>query len=304
MVDSDVNRRDVVKIAGSAGIATLGATSNVVASRDADPSEIEGILASAEVEAIRKAVKNLQLHPRRAEISEVVQEEATAGVRVIRVPGNFGELQVIEFDESDAREVLFNFTVHRPDIEYDWPRGTDAKLIASGEDIVFTRTATHEEAQTVAKVLGSDPDGLEVGTSSQLDGYHAVKINSDYNRLEVSWLKAGAARTTELADAELNVVHRNVYEPDPNELTAASCDCGEIFAQVVLCISQISSCRTCYQLLGLPWVGPKAVAACVIATGCLSLADLWTGCTELPGHYGCFTDCLQEAYDDIGNPLT
>lgn len=281
------NRREVMKKMGVGSAIALGAVGQANASQGFSSDDIDSLLASQKVKSIKKRLPSIQLQKQRAEAVPVGPKDEPTLITKTEIPSNTGTLNIIEFSGVDEIEVIFEFNGHQPDLGIDWPQGTEAKLRGTEDGIILARNATEREEKKVAETIGEDKDEIQVGTTSETNGFHAYYVDSPNGRVEEYRLKKDSA-------GKLMLASRNVLDPEQDGAftAASSCDCGEVFAHIILCLNDLGVCSLCLSsVVG----GPAATIACVVATGCVSIADIWLGCTTLVVDRDCVVDCVSAA---------
>lgn len=289
MVNKDqIKRRSILKKVGVSGVLALGMSGSASASEVT--TDIDSLLSTEKVRSIQDALPDLQLQDQRAKTVAAGPEEDPTFVTHTEIPANFGTLNVVEFADSEL-EVVFDFKNYRSNLDVDWPRGTDAKLYGAEDGAVFIRGATDAETERVAAAIGKDATEITVSTTSEMDGFRVTEANASSETVEIFRVERGV--TADSSTPGLEVVSHEVIDANGGDgVRTASCDCGVVFANVVLCLNQLGVCSLC---LGTSLGGPAATIACAIGTGCISIADIWTGCTALVSSRDCVVDCVTSA---------
>jgi len=152
-----------------------------------------------------------------------------------------------------------------PNLDADWPRGTEATLHGAEDEAIFVRAATDAETESVAEAIGTDAADLIVSTTSEMDGFRAIETDTSNETVEIFRVERGVTAASSTSELE-GISHEVIDASETDGVRTASCDCGEVFANVVLCLNQLGVCSLC---LGTSLGGPAATVACAIATGCI-----------------------------------
>lgn len=341
--ENGINRRELVKKgAAVSAVSTTGFVGMGTAAEDDASVDLESLLHTEEVRAIERAVPTLNLQPQKATAfgnGESVNRAPSTGrgrvpdrapakgldrvrnaVRRLRnggthdrdtgtggefgtvsIPANHGTLIVVAADGE--RTVLFDFDKRLPQLDFDWPEGTRARLKATDGDVVFQRTATDAETRRALEAIdGSEPagsDGTHVSVAPEEGEFYVTDVDQDAGHIEAVRLESrSGARTTAAGDAGLQIVERERFEPGSDVSIQSHCDCGDTAGDIILCVYGFWSCGGCF----IGWPAPPIMVACMLAVcigsgGALMslLAD--AGCSDLQG-------CAGYCYDKCGSNLS
>lgn len=302
-----------MKGAAIGSLSALGLSGSASAVEDVDADTVASILASRQVRAIQQADPDLQLQPdgaralgreTDAEAAQVDDSGQLSGLIAVSIPANHGTLLVS--DTGTHRQAVLYFEDYVADLDVDWPRKTEARLKATGDEAVFQRTATRGEAARLLATIGRwdllRSDDVIVGIEPETGEYAVTYLNEDEQQIEE--IRASDAPGP---GSDVTVTNRSTYsadgsapvQPESSEtvVSAQSCDCNDEAADLLYCVYQAQACLGCF-IFGIP--APPVAAACIIfvcvgGTGGILLTFIANlGCTDVDA--GCVQDCAQSVW--------
>lgn len=297
----EYNRRRVLKSAAIGSLSAISATGLATATRGLDEDEAESVLEFEAVQAIERKDPQLELDAINGTSIGSGAENSTfkeSQKSIISIPANHGNL--IIYDDGNNIEATLYFDGHYPELDIHWPKGTTARLTATGDEATFQREATRGEKRSTLAKLGKHDlkksGDVTVGVAPESGEYCITHAEPDTRVIESLTVRkvTGSAGPLEVVDRRTTSPKQMVKEqPESAPVQTLGCDCNNEAADVLFCLYQTGSCAGCF-IFGIP-VLPVAIAcvllSCVGGSGgvILSLvADL--GCTDVD--VGCVESCL------------
>lgn len=296
-------------------VASLGFAGTIPASATGTSDDVEALLRSTEVKAIRRADSGLEIRTSEAVLIATGSGPGTKSVLRDRsgrpagmaVPTNHGTLTVVTLDGDQT--AILDFDQQVPAFEADWPDGTTARLKATDEGAIFQRSATTKEANRILRGI-ERPDlvqsnNVEVSVAPEEDAFYILHVNDaakELERIRGKRRDIGASRTVEREEVETGRHRFQVFERETHSVgddsvsLASTCDCDKAMADVIFCVYQAVGCISCF--IGSPV--PPVLIACLIlvcagGTGGIFLSLLGNlGCLPPSSRVseGCVTDCI------------
>ena len=286
-----IDRRQVLKKTAITGATAWGVTGTGSAGKSASNgsavSSVEALLDSEAVRSIESAVPNFQARPRNARVTGAAER---GNGQTIEVPARPGTLYVSELPDGAVVAVLrFPNDVPRRELNVDAtvPEGAKAMLLGSGDGARLLRSASPEEREAISESIGlSDEENVHISTTSGSDVFEVSKLDLEAETVKLTKVRpvdenaeVGAASSA----ANFEVVSETVVSPGADStdtVSAQSCDCGELAASIVLCLSTLSACESA---LSCSPFGPKAVIACSPVQSPVAVSTVLSGkCSTRP----------------------
>lgn len=273
-------------------MATGIALSGIPAAASAyEPSSDDALLEADPVQSLERAVPGVEFRSDRAITTHRTDVGKTIQVRTRR-----GTLYATELPE-DTLVSVFRFPDDVPSgrlrVEGTVPDGTKGMLVGTEDGARLLRSASDAERSRILRELGlPDGSGVDITTTAGSGRYEVTRADYAAGRIErhvVTATPHGFERTGK----------STVTAAQTTPISASDdCDCGEFFANLVLCFHSLSGCQTAFKCA--PFGGPKVVALCAFATGCVYsiLSEIFVsdmpGCVNLGSDIWdvCVADCV------------
>lgn len=319
-----ISRRKLLR--NTAVLGTLPATaSHVSASSTTGANAVNDLLNHQNVEKLVEYIPGLNLYPKRAHIFG-----NNSAIAVI--PANCGKLVAGASDStsrelsqgnlnSNVSDVVASFYFDRwiPGVSEAWPAGTDARLTATEDNIVFLRSATESENGNLLSLLNRSnltPSNTNIVVTPERGGVQFIHKNRQHREIQsVSAVcredRNEPAQRQGLSNAgenslQLQVVDEAVYTAsdggiDSGISTAASCN-DKILTDLTWCLIDHADC-------GLCWFGgpaPPVWGACIVIV-CMDGGVGYVA--DYLSDFGCFTGidrgatCLEELVNEYGDQI-
>lgn len=284
--DSGLNRRKVLKNAGTAASGLVVSTGITAADGAAEPDEAKK--RALESEYVQSMLDELD-HPEIINVStqQVAVEdwlitgidlETELGTLTYGEDGNGDSTALFEFNQQVSR----GRTRSQLPKKYRFPPQVQEAILTidAEEGVVFMRTATPAEQRRLTKKTGVDADEAVMFYNSLIDGFEIhlkedVTTQNDEPRAYLVEPPANSSNANISAGASSEVTDLSSMEAD-GVVTTSSCD-----SWAFRCMGSITICSACFLACGSAPVNPPAVAGCVLCvTGSCGLA-VPVSCTKV-----------------------
>lgn len=303
--NNEVRRRDVLR--NTAALGTLSLTGQVAGASPGETDvDVEQVLRHRTVRKLKREVPGLELEADNATVyggESLISVPANYGTLVVNVPGSVPDKKSVNARKDVSATIQFDERVSG--VTADWPRGTEARLTATTDKVVFQRGATTEEKRRYIKMLGRPAFGSEdtkVTVVPEQDTVQFTHLHRDEDEFET----VTAEVHSDGDNTTLRVVDRETYpvgsESDDEASILGGCNPDDAAPNILYCVWDYADCVFC---LGLSAAPPVMLACWIIV--CLDgglafaveyLADI--GCSAA---YNDLRPCLEKIVDQYADQV-
>lgn len=271
-----VSRRKVLRnCATGAGIGISGLSSNAIAKRKTETTELRKFERTPEVRSILTELGLRRIpNEETAETTEV--EGESFSLRTIQVDLGYGDLLVGSVNGEVSAAFTFDdtTTVSTPSGEYDdIPAGVDAWLLGSEDGATFLRTATDTEREAALSTVSlNDAESTLVYTRSDIDGLRVDVLEPEEAGIDPDEYDAERDKTdstTDSAEVPTNEFIRYKITPDTNAAGSISPASATYEPEAISGPAKVVA-EKIIKTLGFAGLGELTDSCAVKAVGCVA----------------------------------